>query len=129
MFRKSRLVIFALTFFFLGAGVVGAYLRCLELWPISEEQSETVKAGSVDSHSGGGVLDCPEDWSRYRYIQAKNSLKNGHIKGHKSPAVIHVVSGYSSLTNYASRTAPPLLSSAFPYPSVAIYQLKVVYRI
>lgn len=133
MFPKSRLVIFSFAIFFFGAGLAGAYFRCLDAWPVSEDRSVAVKAGRGNPNSGDGVLHCPEHWNTHRLVQAHHSVKKHprteRVKGHESEALSWIVAHSPSLANYAlSRFRPPLLST-FWYPAIAIYQSKVVYRI
>lgn len=133
MFPISRLVVFAFAIFFFGSGLAGAYVRCLDAPPVSEETSVAVKAGRESPNSGGGVLHCPEHWNTYRLVQSHHSLKKDpwteRVNGHESEALIWVFADSPSLANYAlSRFRSPLLSTLW-YPSIAIYQSKVVYRI
>ena len=133
MFSKSRLVVLAFAIFFFGAVLAGAYVRCVDAWPVSEDGSVAVKAGRGNPNSSGGVLHCPKDWSAYRLVQTQHSLKKDarteRVKGHESEALSWIVADSPTLAKITlSRFRPPSLST-FWYPSIAIYQSKVVYRI
>lgn len=131
MFPKSRLVLFAFAIFFFGAGLAGAYLRCFDASPVFEDRSVAVKAGAGNPNSGD-KLHCPRDWSTFRLGQAQQSLKKdarterGKERG--SEALGWMVPGSPGLANYLLHRSRSLLST-FLYPSIAIYQSKVVYRI
>ena len=133
MFPQSRLVLFVFAIFFFGAGLAGAYVRCLDAWPVSEVGSVAVTAGRGNPNSGDRVLHCPEDWSAYRLVQIQHSLKKDprteRVKGHECEALSWIVADSPSLANYALSRLRSRLLSTFWYPSIAIYQSKVVYRI
>jgi len=132
MSRKSRLAVLAVVFFFFHAGLIGAYVRCLDVWPNSGHHLEIVRAGIQNSNSDHGIFHCPEDAKAYRLVQAQHSTKKDprteREKATGSKLVSAVVTGYANLTNYSGPPFAPWLSP-FPYPSIAIYQAKVVYRI
>lgn len=132
MLPKSRLVPFAFAIFFFGAGLAGAYLGCLDTSPVSEDGSVVVKAGAGNPNSGDKLLHCSRDWSAFRLVQAQRSLKKDarieRGKERRSEALSWTVPGSPGLANYPLRGSRPLLST-FLYPSIAIYQSKVVYRI
>lgn len=133
MFRKLRLVLFVFAIFFFGAGLAGAYVRCLDAWPVSEDRSVAVKAGTGNPNSGDKLLHCPRDWSAFRLVQAQQSLKKDarteRRKEREYEALSWMVADSPGLAHYPLRGSRPPLLSTFLYPSIAIYQSKVVYRI
>lgn len=133
MSRKSRLLLFAVAVLLFGAGLAGAYVRCLNAWPVFEETSMAATASGANAGSGDKVVHCPKDRSPYWLIQAHRSLQKhpqtDRVLGHKCEALGWLVADSPSLANYTlSRFRPPL-ASTFWYLSIAIYQSKVVYRI
>jgi len=118
---KIRLAIFGLLFFFLQAGVVAAYARCLG--------SGKYFGSEAESPFVTQYLECHEDLRVYTIAQAQNSSsKDYRIKG--APSWQRV--SYPSVTDntYLSWRTPLFsLLSLFPYRSISIYQFKAVYRI
>jgi hypothetical protein len=130
MFRKSRLAVLAFIFFFFHAGLVGAYVRCIEAWQSFEDHSATTRYSIQNSNSDDEALHCPDEWNPYRLNQAQHSAKKkSRTDRVKSGALSFIVIGYTKLGSYSAQPFAPPLLCPFLYPSIAIYQSKVVYRI
>lgn len=133
MFLKSRLVHFTFATVFLAAGLAGAYVRCLDAWPAFEDGSVAVTSGSANPNSGERVLHCPVDWHAYRIVQVQHSLKKDprteRVNRQRSEVLSWMVAVFPGLAHDSVHGSKPPRLSTFLYPSIAIYQSKVVYRI
>lgn len=131
MLRITRSAILAVLMFFFHAGLVEAYARCLEVWPNSGGHSETAKSSIQESRVDYEELHCPEEWNHYRLIRAQHSVKKdprtNRVKANGS-LLSFSVAGYVNPGRYSGQRFALLLSPIL-YPSIAIYQAKVVYRI
>lgn len=131
MFRISRLAILAFSFFFFQAGLLEAYVRCLEVRSSVEDRSERVKNSIQNSASDDEMSHC-EDWSAHPIIAAPHSFKKDPrtdpVQIIKSQPVIVVAADHTNWSGWSVRLFVAVLSQ-FLYPSIAIYQAKGVYRI
>lgn len=127
MFRRSRLAIFAFSLFFLQAGLLDAYVRCLEAsWSSVGDRSERPKS-IQNSVSDDEVSHCAEDWSAHRTIASPHLLKKD-VRTDWAQPISFVAADHINLPGHSGRPFVLLLSQ-FLYPSIAVYQAKVVYRI
>lgn len=132
MLRPSRFAVLAFILFFFPVALVGAYVHCFEAWPQFEDRFGTAKYTIQNSNSEDEVLRCPDERKPYRLIQAQRTAKKDPrsewAKANRPQSLSSVASGHTNLARYSAQPFASLLP-LFPYPSIAIYQAKVVYRI
>lgn len=128
LFSRFRTAHLTTALFLLWAGLAGAYLRCLEASWSFKTESVAVFTSIENSNPAQETVHCRESWSGlFRVVLAQHALRKAdHLNHDPVETPGRSVAG----------TVPPLSLeiasvslSTFPYPSVAIYQSKVVYRI
>ena len=128
MLRVSRLITLALSLLVLHAGALGAYMQCLEGEHIYSGNPGTPQ-GNIQSISDEETAHCFTQRHLYGLVKTRESVRKAAKEegiNADAPALLSVAaaSHLKPIGRLCSATVSMLL-----YPSVAIYQSNVVYRI